>query len=161
MQDDHFSYRNCYQHGSCVHNTKDSHSTGITPRAPFSPLPAGVTKFSFSRTLHQLCVFPAVDIITFFSHALFPLHIFPRLVLVVCFPRFSLVHPVAVACRQSLSVEVPDFNLLVGNNHLELQIFGVFTIFFSSMLCILQNQPLHRVWLLGNNPWKHFKKLLR
>ena len=23
IQDDHFSYRNCYQHGSCVHNTKD------------------------------------------------------------------------------------------------------------------------------------------
>jgi len=27
-QDDHFSYKNCYQHGSCVHNTKDSHNTG-------------------------------------------------------------------------------------------------------------------------------------
>ena len=29
IQDDHFSYsNNCYQHGSCVHNTKDSHNTG-------------------------------------------------------------------------------------------------------------------------------------
>ena len=53
-------------------------------------------KLSFSRTLHQLCVFPAVDISTFFSHALFPLHIFPLLVPVTCFARFSLVHPVAV-----------------------------------------------------------------
>ena len=25
-QDDHFRYRNCYQQGSCVHNTKDSHN---------------------------------------------------------------------------------------------------------------------------------------
>ena len=33
IQDDHFSYSiNCYQHGSCVHNTKDSHNTGnFTP----------------------------------------------------------------------------------------------------------------------------------
>ena len=29
IQDDHFSYRNCYQHGSCVHNTKDSHKRGF------------------------------------------------------------------------------------------------------------------------------------
>ena len=26
IQDDHFSYRNCYQHGSCVHNKTDSHN---------------------------------------------------------------------------------------------------------------------------------------
>ena len=33
IQDDHFSYSsNCYQHGSCVHNTKDSDNTGnFTP----------------------------------------------------------------------------------------------------------------------------------
>ena len=33
IQDDHFSHSsNCYQHGSCVHNTKDSHNTGnFTP----------------------------------------------------------------------------------------------------------------------------------
>ena len=34
-RDDHFSYKNCYQHGPCVHNTKDSHNTGNFARYSF------------------------------------------------------------------------------------------------------------------------------